>query len=503
MTWLHDGSVDYLTPQLYWKIGGSQDYSRLMPWWADSTMVYNRHYYPGHIFGSYTNAELPNQLKLVRANAKVQGEVYFRATQLMSNTLGFADSLKNTYYKYSALSPVMSWKDAVPPYPPRGIRFARIGGTGPSAILWDLPMIAADGDSASQYVMYRFDHTPTLPGELVDPHNILTTVRERQYAPPTAPPGGPYSYVVTALDRNFNEGEPSTVLQLGAPATPVLSSPVSGTMALPESVLVVWRGTQLASWYHLQMSTDSTFATSLLLNDSTLTDTLNMVRGYPGQSPTYWRVRARNAAGVPPFSAAFTFVSGVPRLPALVSPPNVAVDRPVSLTLQWSKATAATTYRVQLATNSLFTPTVLDSAGVADTVIAAPPLNYFTIYFWRVRAKNAIGEAEWTPFNRFRTVQVTSVERSEELPTTFNLSQNYPNPFNPTTRIQIAVPQTGRVVLKVFDVLGKEETTLVDAEMPAGSYTVTFDASRLASGTYFYRMQAGEFVATKRMLLLR
>ena len=503
IAWLRDGSVDYFTPQLYWRIGGGQDYSKLMPWWADSVAVHSRHYYPGHIFGSYTNAELPNQLKLARANPKVHGEVYFRATQLNSNSLGFADSLKNTYYKYPALSPVMAWKDPMPPYPPRAIRFARIGGTGPSALLWDLPNTAPDGDSASQYVVYRFDHAPALPGDLSDPRNMLTTVRERQYAPPTGPAGSQYWYTVTALDRNFNESEPSTVLQLNAPATPVLVSPVAGATALPESVSVVWRGSELASWYHLQVSTDSTFAASLLLNDSTLTDTVKMVSGYPGQFSTYWRVRARNAAGASAFSAAFRFTSGIPAVPVLLSPPNVTLDHPVVLSLQWEKAAAATAYRVQLATNALFSPTVLDSAGVTDTVVAAPSLQYYTIYFWRVKATNTFGAAAWTPSFRFRTAQALEVAETPEQPTAYLLSQNFPNPFNPTTQIRFAVPHAGRVVLTVFDLLGREETTLVDSEVPAGTYTVTWDASDAASGMYFYRLRAGDFVETKRMLLLR
>jgi uncharacterized lipoprotein YddW (UPF0748 family) len=507
IAWLQQRTVDYLTPQLYWPIGGSQDYVRLMNWWADSTAANGRHLYPGHgayRISSWSAGELPAQIRLNRGNPKAGGSVFFRAYQgILDNPKGFLDSLRNDFYKYPSLLPVMAWKDVVPPYMPRNIRYEKPTPTSAAALIWDLPLTAPDGDSASRYAVYRFDHTPLLPADLADPRHLLAVIGERQYVPPTAPGDGSYSYVVTSLDRNFNESEPSTVLQFGPPATPVLSSPVSGTTALPESVLVTWRGTQLASWYHLQVSIDPAFATSFLQNDSTITDTVKIVRGYPGQAPIYWRVRSRNAAGASAFSGAFTFVSGIPLVAALVSPSNLAVDRPVSLSLQWSKATAASTYRVQLAANSVFSPTVLDSAGVGDTLIAAPPLEYFKIYFWRVRAKNAVGEADWTPYSRFRTVQVSSVERNGDLPATYNLSQNYPNPFNPTTTIQIAVPSSGRVVLKVFDVLGKEETTLVDAEMPAGSYTVTFDASRLASGTYFYRMQAGEFVATKRMLVLR
>jgi hypothetical protein len=81
--------------------------------------------------------------------------------------------------------------------------------------------------------------------------------------------------------------------------------------------------------------------------------------------------------------------------------------------------------------------------------------------------------------------------------------QNYPNPFNPATEIRYQVPTAGRVYLKVYDILGREVATLVDQVRTAGSYTVTFNASTLASGLYFYRMTAGNFIQTKRMLLLK
>jgi hypothetical protein len=92
---------------------------------------------------------------------------------------------------------------------------------------------------------------------------------------------------------------------------------------------------------------------------------------------------------------------------------------------------------------------------------------------------------------------------SDELPSQFELAQNYPNPFNPTTTIRFTVPQSQLTILKVFDVLGREVATLVNENLTAGSYETTFDASGLASGMYFYRIQTGSFVATKKLLLLR
>lgn len=85
----------------------------------------------------------------------------------------------------------------------------------------------------------------------------------------------------------------------------------------------------------------------------------------------------------------------------------------------------------------------------------------------------------------------------------FKLSQNFPNPFNPVTSIQYSIPQRSNVTLKVYDVLGNEVKTLVNEEKDRGVYSVNFDASGLASGMYLYRLQAGSFVETKKMILLR
>jgi hypothetical protein len=92
---------------------------------------------------------------------------------------------------------------------------------------------------------------------------------------------------------------------------------------------------------------------------------------------------------------------------------------------------------------------------------------------------------------------------NEEVPTVFALEQNYPNPFNPKTEIRFGVASSGFVTLKVYDLLGREVATLVEDLRPAGAYSVTFDASSLASGVYLYRMQAGSFTDLKKLVVLK
>lgn len=92
---------------------------------------------------------------------------------------------------------------------------------------------------------------------------------------------------------------------------------------------------------------------------------------------------------------------------------------------------------------------------------------------------------------------------SKDVPTVFELSQNYPNPFNPTTGVRYQVPGVSDVKLVVYDILGREVATLVNERKAVGRYEVSFDASGLASGVYIYRLTAGSFVQTRKMILLK
>ena len=99
---------------------------------------------------------------------------------------------------------------------------------------------------------------------------------------------------------------------------------------------------------------------------------------------------------------------------------------------------------------------------------------------------------------------ITSVDQTElGLPTNFSLEQNYPNPFNPSTTVNYSVPKAGLVTIKVYDILGREATTLVNEQKNPGNYSVQFNAARLASGVYFYRMQSGSFIQTKKLILMK
>jgi hypothetical protein len=97
---------------------------------------------------------------------------------------------------------------------------------------------------------------------------------------------------------------------------------------------------------------------------------------------------------------------------------------------------------------------------------------------------------------------------STEIPSAFSLEQNYPNPFNPTTKIRFAIPsnvkgQTSNVKITIYDALGREITSLVNEQLVPGTYEADWNASNYPSGVYFYKLTAGDFVETKKMLLTK
>jgi len=92
---------------------------------------------------------------------------------------------------------------------------------------------------------------------------------------------------------------------------------------------------------------------------------------------------------------------------------------------------------------------------------------------------------------------------SSVIPDGYSLGQNYPNPFNPSTTFTFSLPQSGQVVLKVFNLIGQEVATVLNEKRNAGNHEVSFDASKLPSGMYFYSLSSGGFASSKKMLLIK
>jgi hypothetical protein len=124
-------------------------------------------------------------------------------------------------------------------------------------------------------------------------------------------------------------------------------------------------------------------------------------------------------------------------------------------------------------------------------------------YEWRLRAVDAAYVGSEIAVGEF-SIGVSSIDDSDNIiPGEYSLEQNYPNPFNPTTTINFSIPKEGLVKLKIYSTLGEEIETLVNEIKHAGNYNFALNASALPSGVYFYKLESGSFVETKKMILLK
>ncbi len=701
VTWLSEQIIDYLTPQLYWPFGGGQDYGKLMPWWV--SVRNGRHIYPGlalYRVGNtgFDETEIGKMVSLNRRTDGAYGEVYFTANDFKDNHLGVTDTLKNNYYKYKAIIPSMDWKDQVAPGDPANLRFDRVAGLGSTAITWDVPV----DDDVAWYALYKFSDQNITSEDLIDPANIYDVTSKNYFQIDEDFPSDNNYYVVTALDHNNNESLMSNTLEfqpaLISPSVPQLAYPVNNAQDLGDTIIVGWNYAQYAGSYTLQVSFDENF-TDLLINISGIVDTSYEVTGQVGETTYFWRVRSENIVGGSDYSESYSFATGFPAAPELLTPSFQEVDvalnpeftwqvredainyqfqlyeglsivsnakvvdtvlssgsyssselnpstfyswrvkvtnqlgtsvwsdshqfktlavlpvTPIALspadgsgniadsvTLNWGSVKYANQYGLQVGldenfselffnqlvedtsltigslsgetqyfwrvsasnnsgsgeysqTNSFttgfpkvpvavfpldqtlevsITPVIswlgsdiADSYSfqmsedvslnldklVADTLVTdtsflSSALKLSTIYTWRVKANNSIGDSEWSEGYRFRTTADTTTDVDDsEIPLDFAVCQNYPNPFNPSTVISFDIPEREFTTVKVFNILGQEVIQLIGSELQAGSYSFDFNSSMipggLPSGLYIYVVTSGQKSIIKKMMLLK
>ena len=204
IAWLQAGKVDYLAPQLYWKITGAQDYDRLSQWWNDQGKLYNRHIYTGHAWykmvdaNNWAASEIEAQINLNRLPVRneIRGEIGYRNVQITANSKTLKTTLQQGLYRYKSYAPAFAWKDAICPNPPTNVT---IDG---DTLRWTVPTAASDGDLADKYVVYKFEPGSNLTTQANDGTKVIDIVaNNKDYVLHD----GVSRYVVTALDKNNNE----------------------------------------------------------------------------------------------------------------------------------------------------------------------------------------------------------------------------------------------------------------------------------------------------------
>ena len=281
-----------------------------------------------------------------------------------------------------------------------------------------------------------------------------------------------------------------------------LSYPSDLQTGLDTNITFRWNKVQNAEKYFIQVSLDPGFS-SIEKSDSTVTDTVTTISGLSKTKRYYWRVKVQSSIGVCLWSNVWSFITTVslPTVPQLVSATPTYPNRADYITLKWRKLQDVDQYYVQLSKDQTFA-TVLKASATTDTVRNISGLTQGDKYYWRVQAKNFVGTGPWSEVWNFVASVQTDVEESA-IPTEYFIGQNYPNPFNPTTKIKFALPKTSQTKIVICDLLGRELQTLVNKELEMGYHEIMIDGNNFTSGVYFYRIQAGDFIQTRKMILTK
>ena len=309
-------------------------------------------------------------------------------------------------------------------------------------------------------------------------------------------------------------GEDGTILKTttGGGTTlyqPILEYPADRSTAVPANPILRWNATSGATFYGLQVATDSLFS-KLIINDSAVTTPSKQIGPLLPSSTYFWKVNARSADGAGEYSR-------ISRFTTMVSFPTIALNRTsiafgsvAQNAMKVDSISLSNSSTSTLIVDSIYTKSSVFTSNQTSASVVSMPV-YIRVTF-RPTGVGAFGDTLFlrnnsaTPLVKIRLSgngTLTGVEKvGIEIPTVFSVSQNYPNPFNASTMIDYSLPQTANVTLRIFNALGQEVALLVNERREAGYYQVTWNAT-VPSGIYFYRMQAGGFVETKKMILVR
>ena len=365
-------------------------------------------------------------------------------------------------------------------------------------------------DSLNVDIYFQLDHYP----QVTDPQNTMIYQR-------LTPGTGIFAPLTTTYNSVANELEVSSLTQLGEfifgypdvpiiPRIPLLVHPENNQLVNNNLALELeWSPQGFANKFHLQVSTESNFA-STEVNDSTLTTPTYTIDPLIADQQYFWRVKSKNLAGWGDWSEEWSFTSTASFLDLTFPNGGEVWKTDSALTIKWDH-NLLDSVRVELYKDDVYYSTIIDSlfsitGGYRWWALDSIPdgSNY------KVKVVTIDGSLQDISMDNFSIIYVpVSVELIEEVATDFRLEQNYPNPFNPSTTIRYSIPFQSNVEIIIYNSIGENIVKLFDDLQSAATYEVNWDAGNLASGLYFYSIKAipidGKevFQSVRKMILLK
>jgi uncharacterized lipoprotein YddW (UPF0748 family) len=451
LAWLNKGSVDYLTPQLYWPTGGGQDFETLVNWWANQVKANSRHLYSGH--GTYrlsdnpslakttsidllheskyyfdlpyNHSELTDNLSLLESSAKGTGDpvatwtlsqiglqidliranqaknglgsVFFSAKDF-DRVNGLADYVVQNKYTHVTLMPEMTWKTITNPLVPQNL--TSISTANGDALTWEY-----SGSSTDRFAVYLSNETAD-PIEIVsNGNNLVLVTYEKQVLFSMLNFSSGSNIVVTAISPIGKESAPSLVYSISGnlPLIEIVSPNNNDTIGLSD--VLAWKTTSQNVQFYLQVSLNSNFS---IINYSSgwIADSSIVVQSMEleGENTYYWRVKAKTDAEGP-YSTLQIFTTGFPKIPQIVSPEHLAQFEATHPTIKWDATNATSEIQVLISTVSNFATIIADEAfnAVPGQGTLSFELLKDTWYYLKIKGTNNFGTSNFSNAISFKT----------------------------------------------------------------------------------------------------
>jgi hypothetical protein len=318
-----------------------------------------------------------------------------------------------------------------------------------------------------------------------------------KYDPVTSLTGqvyGPWRYMPGAYRREAGFRTSSSA----APLAPELLAPAYGAVDVSVTPELDWYGSATATVYEVQVSTGAGFPDTIW-GVSGVTDTFATAGGLDDNTRYYWRARAENAFGAGRWCSPWYFTTALdlPAAVTLVSPPDGDTATADSVVLVWNAGDPTVSkYWVEYATDSSMAGAVMDS-NVADTSFVARGLSDNTVYWWRVRARNATG---WGPYSAKRGVEI-QIPTGVRLPRSVEL-----RPSGLMGRggvLHYGLPSDAFVRIRLFSLLGEQVAVAVNERQAAGYHSCSLGAGGPAPGRYLLVFEAGPVTIRRRVTIVR
>ncbi|MDR4988857.1 MAG: family 10 glycosylhydrolase [Bacteroidales bacterium] len=435
LAWLHDGSVDYLSPQLYWPIGGNQDYLTLVEWWGQECESKGRHAYPSigtyrlptglknesdinalypmqdeylrkklsYKLGDYraekieyTLEEIENQILANRNNTgnNVFGSIFYSTRDLTSRVPSLAPFLADGVYAQKAVPQLLDWMVPVAPGAPE------ISEIAATAIDPELAAISIINSPARQFLVYGWEEPPS--GQNKNNPGYMQMVFGKNMA--LFYPENKNYFAVSELLPNKQIGNFSEPAAWEYLAPPTIISPDNTQICHGE--LFTWTAVNNSDGYQVVIANheqqDSIVFTSPMLEDNNFSLESGLIEG---QQDYLFRIRAMAGAAVS-YSLPGYFSTGYPSKTHLITPADGEEEVDMNAFFEWSAVPGAQHYHLQVATDDSFGDTylVIDAQEINDPSYSATLEAFGNEHFARVRALNNCGFSTWSPITAFTTV---------------------------------------------------------------------------------------------------